>query len=470
MKLGRYIGVLVVLLLVCGGFFPTIWSGPRLSDVGAAVAQAQTLTPAQRATLQAEYDELQKEIAQWQKVLDETKAKKKTLTGDVTALTAKINEATAQIKAKNVAISQLADQIVQKSKELTSLQQQMDEGLASLGKLIRQQNESDTYPLATVILSSQSLSDVFDDVQARAVLQGELQQKFDEIRNVKTLTQKQRDELAAKQNAQEDAKHAAEVAKAQVAAAKTEKTQLLAATSQQEAQYQTVLADRQRRAQEIKNALFNLRDSAGISFETALNYATVASKATGVRAALILAILSQESDLGANIGSCYVSNLESGDGVGKNSGEAYQKVMKSPRDTVPFKQITDSLGLAWASTPVSCPLSKVYSSSRGYGGAVGPSQFIPSTWQIFAPRIDTALGISEEPNPWDPQHAVMATALYMKDLGAAGGTYTAERNAACKYYSGRACDSRKPTNYTYGNSVVAKADKFQENIDFLNNL
>jgi hypothetical protein len=185
-----------------------------------------------------------------------------------------------------------------------------------------------------------------------------------------------------------------------------------------------------------------------------------------VRAALILAILSQESDLGKNIGSCYVSNLDTGDGVGKNTGRAYEKVMKAPRDTVPFQQIASSVGLTWSTTPVSCPLGYTYSSSRGYGGALGPSQFIPSTWQVFAPRITAAVGESVA-NPWDPRDAIVATAIYLSDLGAGLQTYSAERNAACKYYSGRSCDSRSPSNTPYGNSVVKKADTFQQNIDFL---
>ena len=97
---------------------------------------------------------------------------------------------------------------------------------------------------------------------------------------------------------------------------------------------------------------------------------------------------------------------------------------------------------------------------------MGPSQFIPSTWKLFEPKIRAALG-TELPNPWNAGHAVMATALYLRDLGAASGGYSAERNAACRYYSGRSCDSRSPVNYTYGNSVIAKAETFQENIDFL---
>ncbi len=97
---------------------------------------------------------------------------------------------------------------------------------------------------------------------------------------------------------------------------------------------------------------------------------------------------------------------------------------------------------------------------------MGPSQFIPSTWLLYEKRLEEKLDVPFA-NPWDAKHAIMATALYMQDLGAAGGTYTSERNAACRYYSGRACDTKKPTNYTYGDSVIKKAEGFQENIDFL---
>ncbi len=170
-----------------------------------------------------------------------------------------------------------------------------------------------------------------------------------------------------------------------------------------------------------------------------------------------------------------VTSLETGAGKGKFCGDFFQKVMyaradsKRPSDTAAFERVTSELGLQWATTPVSCPLGKTYTSSRGYGGAMGPSQFIPSTWVLYEPRLSRALGVSQ-PDPWNPQDAIMATALYLSDLGAGSQTYSGERNAACKYYSGRSCDSRSPRNYTYGDSVVAKAKTFQDNIDFLNNL
>jgi membrane-bound lytic murein transglycosylase B len=435
----------------------------------APLAEAQTLSPEEKARLQAEYDQLQQEIAQWQKVLDDTRAKKNTIQGDVSALDAQIKKAETEIKQRNNSITTLGSEIQEKTKHIATLENKLDAGHESLAKLLRQKNETEKLPLALIAFSAEDLSEFFADASAIDAINRELDAKFREIRETREETQKERDVLDEKKNAELDAKHDVEVKKTAIKANQDEKKELLAVTKQQESAYSQVLADRQKRAQEIRTALFDLRDSQGITFESALNYATKAEQKTGVRAAMILAILSQESDLGKNIGSCYVKDLSTGDGVGKNTGTAFEKVMKAPRDTDPFSALASALGFDWSTTPVSCPLGQKYSASRGYGGAMGPSQFIPSTWQLYTPRLSAALGVGT-PNPWNPGDAVMATALYLSDLGASTQTYTAERNAACKYYSGRSCDTRTPRNYTYGDSVVAKAQTFQNNIDFLNNL
>ena len=428
--------------------------------------KAHALTEQEKAKLQGEYDAIQKEIAQWQKVLDETRAKKNTLQGDVKLLDAQIKKAEAEIRSRSNTIARLADEISQKSRNLSALEQQLEEGRQSLAELLREKHETETTSLTILALSAQGLSEFFSAVDAVDSLNRKLQAHFDELRGVREETQKQKEELAVRRDMELDAKYEVEVKKKVINDNKKEKNELLSITKKEESAYQGVLAERQRRAEQIRAALFDLRDAQGISFASALDYAVAASQQTGVRPALILAILSQESDLGKNIGSCYVTNLDTGDGVGKNTGTFFEKVMKSPRDTSLFEQIASTLSIPWASTPVSCPLGKVYSASRGYGGAMGPSQFIPSTWKLFEPKIRAALG-TELPNPWNAGHAVMATALYLRDLGAASGGYSAERNAACRYYSGRSCDSRSPVNYTYGNSVIAKAETFQENIDFL---
>jgi membrane-bound lytic murein transglycosylase B len=421
---------------------------------------AQFLSPEERARLEAEYANLQQEILEWQKVLDDTRSKKDSLQGDVTALTAQIRQAEAQIRQKNIAIADISSEIRSKTEQIGTLSEQSALVQDSLAGLLRLRDEMDRRPLIVIALSSEDFSDLFIEADRIADLEKNLQKKLAELQGIKTETEEARTALAQKQGEELDARYVVERKKQSIAEDEAEKSKLLAITENEEQEYQRVLAERQRRAEQIRSALFDLRDSDGIPFGTALNYATYASERTGVRPALILAILSQESDLGKNVGSCYVVDLVTGDGVGKNTGTPFPGTMKVPRDTVPFERITKALGRQWATSPVSCPVP------GGYGGAMGPSQFIPSTWELFTAKLQAALGVSQ-PNPWNPQHAVMATAIYMADLGADLQTYSAERNAACRYYSGRSCDTKRPINYTYGNAVIAKAEAFQEDIDFL---
>ena len=187
-----------------------------------------------------------------------------------------------------------------------------------------------------------------------------------------------------------------------------------------------------------------------------MKYADAASKATGVRTAFILGILKQETDLGKNVGTC---NRE-----GDPEEKSWRNIMPGPNsgssrdDQTIFLQITSDLGIDPDTTPLSCPWG------NGWGGAMGPSQFIPTTWAAYAPRIADAVGVGTA-NPWNPAHAFMATAIYMSDLGAAAQTYTAERTAALRYYAGG--NWNLPQNAFYGNSVMAHAEDFQTQLDFL---
>jgi peptidoglycan hydrolase CwlO-like protein len=437
------------------------------------------LTAQDKVRLQAEYDALQKEIAEWQKVLDETKAKKNTLQGDVTILNAQIAKAEKEIKQRNITVTTLNTEISKKIANITSLEARIASDKELLANLLRKKSQNEVEPIFYLLLSSEDLSSLIVDVDEIGQINQGLQDLFAELRGVKVETQKEKEVLDTKKSQELDAKYETELKKKEIAKNQTDKKQLLSFTTQAESNYQQVLADRQRKAEAIRSALFDLRDTSGISFAKALEYASYASEKTGVRPAMILAILSQESDMGKNIGSCYVSNLTTGDGVGKNTGTPFQRVMYAPlpgstsnrpSDVAVFEQITKSLGLAWATTPVSCPPGATYYVGRGFGGGMGPTQFIPSTWQGFVTRLKNTLSV-DTPNPWDPKHAITATAMYISDLGAGAGTYTAERNAACKYYSGAACTpGRKPANTFYGDQVIAKAEKFQADIDFLKNI
>ncbi len=440
--------------------------------------KAQELTPQQRAQLEAELAQTQREIEEQEKIIEDLKQKQKTIGGDISILNAQIKQAEATIKQKNSTITKLSTEINAKTQKINTLTARIDRGKVSLAELMRKTNEIDNYSLPEAVLSDKDFSEFFGDLDSFNSIQKSLQELFFSIREAKAETEKEKKALDEKKDQEEDAKYAVEQTRRAVAKNEAEKKQLLAVVNKTKAVQDTLLAQKQAKAEQIRVALFGLRDAEAIPFATALQYANTASAATGVRAALILAILTQESELGKNIGSCLVKDLDTGNGVGKNTGRPFERIMYSstatnrPSDTVPFVSIAERLGRSWSMTPVSCPPDPYgdgkYYVGRGFGGGMGPSQFIPSTWETFKNRIAKVFNISaEQANPWNAQHAITATALYMADLGASSGTYTGERNAACKYYSGRACDTKKPINYTYGNSVLQKAETIQSNIDFL---
>jgi hypothetical protein len=102
--------------------------------------------------------------------------------------------------------------------------------------------------------------------------------------------------------------------------------------------------------------------------------------------------------------------------------------MKPTRDVQPFLIITKELGRDSFSTPVSCPMS------YGWGGAMGPAQFIPSTWIIYRDRLRDIIG--KPADPWSIKDSFLAAALYLSDYGAAKQTYDGEFNAALSYFAG----------------------------------
>src|SRR3989344_1777085 len=286
------VALLLVALFVTGGFAVVAFT-PQI---------AYALTEAEKATLRAEYDKLQVEIAEWQKVLDETRAKKNTLQGDVTVLNAQIKKAEAEIRQRGTVIAQLAGEINQKVARIGELEEKIERGRESLAKLMREKSESETRPLALLILTAGNFSSLFSDIDAIDSINRELQTLFEELRDTRTETQKEREELNTRKNQELDAKYVVEIKKKEVSNAEAEKQKILTITKQQESSYSQVLAERQARAETIRAALFELRDAPGIPFSQALEYAGVAEQSTGVRAAFILGILRQESNLGANVG------------------------------------------------------------------------------------------------------------------------------------------------------------------------
>ncbi|MFA6338832.1 MAG: lytic murein transglycosylase [Candidatus Paceibacterota bacterium] len=406
--------------------------------------------------LQAELEKVLKDIEAQKKVLESTQRQSVSMERDIAVLNTKIKEAQLQIKAHEINISRLNSDIQNRTKTIQTLDQKLEKGRISLIGILKKTEEMDNSPMIETLLSDNDLSDFFASFETYDSLKRALKDSFDEYTQTKQTTTKEKEILSQKKDQEVDTKVAIETVKSTVQKNESQKTVLLKINKNQEKEYQKIIKERELKAAQIRSALFALRDTASIPFGDALSFANAASKVTGVRPAYLLAILMQESSLGVNVGTCILTDLTSGSGISTKSGRTFTNVMKPSRDIPYFISITKSLGKDPLATKVSCP------QSVGWGGAMGPAQFIPSTWDMFSDRIANALGIKLA-DPWRAQDAFMASALYLSDMGAVDGSYTKERNAACKYYSGSSC-SKSSLIASYGDQVIAKAKDIQTNM------
>jgi membrane-bound lytic murein transglycosylase B len=420
-------------------------------------------TDARKVELQANLDELEKEIAIQNALLHGKQKERVSIERDVAILEAQIKKAKLLIRARDIAIGKLGGDIKQKTVVIGTLSDKIESEKDSLAQLLRKTNEVDQSSVVEMVLSKQNLSDFFLDLDSFTSIKGALRDSLSSITVAKGQTEEEKVSLEESQRKEADARAELESNKRVVQKNETEKNQLLSITKNKEKEYKKVLEERKARAAEIRAALFSLRDSGEIPFGKAYEYSLLTSQKTGVRPAFILAIFSQESSFGKNQGSCYLKDPDTGAGVGVNTGRVFSKVMSPTRDVAPFLSIVKTLGGDPFTTRVSCP------QEIGWGGAMGPAQFIPSTWVGLQSSIASALGVSQT-DPWNPRDAFMAAGLYLRDLGAGGGGYSAERDAACRYFSGSKC-SKSSFVAGYGDSVIKKATNIQENmIDPLLNL
>ena len=417
-------------------------------------------TDERETRLKAELAQVEKEQAETEKILAETQNQSASIQRDILILTTKIKAAQLNIKAKNILIESLGKDINKKQAKIEDLEGHISRGKETLAQIMRKTNEADSYSFAEFILSRESLSNAFLDIDNFESVQESLKETFENIRDDKQQTETEKSTLSTRKNQETDARAVILAEQKSIEANEKEKKRLLAISKGNEVAYSQELAAKRAKAAQIRAALFSLRDATAIPFEVALKYANEASKATGIRPAFILGIFAQESSLdasdstfGKQVGSCYLTDPKTGAGASVKSGNTFPNVMKPTRDVEPFLSITKALGLDYTKTLVSCP------QSVGWGGAMGPAQFIPSTWVLYEAGIKRALGITT-PNPWNPEHAFVAASLLLIDNGALAGSFTSEKNAACKYYSGSSCLAASYAN-AYGTSVMAKAEMIQ---------
>jgi len=417
-------------------FFMAVFAVPL------SFAFAQSTTPSDRAALQAQLDEIEKEIAQNQVQLSEQQKQRTSYERDVSILDSKIQQAQLEIRQRDLTIRQLKSNINDKEKGISSLDNKVAAGQESIAQMLRETRQIDDLSLVEVALGG-SLSDLMQEVDDFGTVQQALGTSFTQMAAARADLSDRKKALEGQQQEEQDLLQIQVLQNNSLKQTEKQKQDLVTAARGQESVYQQIIASKQKTAADIRTRLFGLRDSTAIPFGTAYQYAKEASARTGVRPAVILGILREETNLGANIGT-----------------GNWRLDMNPTRDQPVFQQLMAELGF----DPDQMPVSR--KPSYGWGGAMGPGQFIPSTWVLYKDRIAAATG-DTPPNPYSARDAIFATALLMGDNGADSGTRAAERKAALKYFAGG--NWSKSAYAFYGDDVMSFADDFQADIDVLEN-
>ncbi len=395
-----------------------------------------------KAELEVDLKNLEALIEQQKNNIDQKQKESASLSRDISILQDKIKQSQLQIKLHEASITHLTQNISEKDKNIESLDEKVSREKDSLAQILRKASYIDTYSLIDFGLQSQNLSDFFIDSDSFLTLQRALNKSFADLRVTKADVVAAKTDLEEAKAEEQAIKIAKELEKKKVESNQKDKKNLLTETKGQEAVYQKIQKDLVAQAAKIRATLFELSGSKAISFGVAYDLAVKAQKLTGIRPALLLGIITEESNLGQN--------------VGKGN---WLVDMHPTRDRPLFADICARLGL----NPDNMLVSK--KQWYGYGGAMGPAQFIPSTWVLYENKVASLTGHTPA-NPWLPEDAFTASALLLRDNGAIAYNRASEQRSAVCYLAG--CGNAKKKSYQfYGNDVMAFADKYEAQIKIL---
>jgi peptidoglycan hydrolase CwlO-like protein len=476
------------ILVLVAVFGTALVVGPRFIYAQTAPATAAPATTdtsssdvaAKRAALQAQLDQLNTQIAQTETTLGALNSQGDTIQDQINVLTAQIKKYQLQLQATQVQIQALQSNIVIQNNTITTLSGQLSNEQESLAQIIRQTNEIDNYSLVEVALSSQDVSSFFGDLDSFSAIQSELGSSYTQITTTRSSSENQKSALEDQQTQAQQLATEETLEEGQIKSSEAQQATLLAENKTQTAAVKTVYNSQKQSIAQIQAALFALAGGSGqISLPAAIALAKTAGADSGVDPAVILGILKQETNIGQNVGTA-----------------SYLDAMNPTRDIPVYLVIMQTLGIAPDAEKVSA------APSYGWGGAMGPAQFIPSTWACYAGYINTTTGacgkgtdgtyagpwaydaskdriakIAGHPNtpsdPWNNLDAFVAVGMLMSDNGATADTSQAatcpgaDCEAALRYFAGWG-NADNPAYAFYGDDVMSFVSGFRQDIATLN--
>ena len=440
-------------IMILAGVFLAFLALPSSLAADNSSSSALAQVEQEQQALKQELKDIESQISQYQGELKKIKGQKNTLQNKIKQLQKKQATLNLQIKATALKVDDLSRKITDTIISINQISIKGARLKEQAGHVLELIYERDNYPFLYTLVGRGNLLSIIDDEESFNKILSGLRQLLNQIKAVNEQLEKERQAFLDQQDETQNLLSIQQLQRQDLADSTDQQNTLLKQTKGKESNYQKMLSESQKEAQAIKSRMYQLLEVAEqINFGQAVKLAEWASAQTGVRAAFLLSVLTQESNLGKNVGTC--------NRAGDASGKSWKVIMNPTRDQPKFLIITKELGLNPDTTPVSCPMRDKTGRQIGWGGAMGPAQFIPSTWMGYRDRVSAVTG--KPANPWDIRDAFLAAGIKLAADG--GAAKNGEWSAAMRYFSG----STNPKYSFYGDSVVARAEAYQEDINKLN--
>lgn len=364
--------------------------------------------------------------------MERLKGTNRNLQEEIELLEREIDRSNLEIQAAELTLGEITYQAARLQKEINILQKKIDMAKEKLTRNFGELYQLDQRSFVEIIFSKSGFSDFFNQIQYLRELQNDLKGSLEELSRAKEQLDEVEEELREKLVSQERLLTLQRIEYQEIDGKKEKKARLIKTNTLQASSLEgknSALEETARQIQERLYIIKGLTKSVGLD-DAHSKAANVAGK-VGISPAFLMAVLKVESDLGGNVG-----------------GGNWQKDMH-PRDKDAFLQITRGLNLDPDKVPVSS------APKYGWGGAIGPAQFLPKTWLSYQSRVAEITG-HNPPNPWDLEDAFAAAGVKLAGNGANRATKEGEREAAMRYFAGGRWQN--PAYSFYGDRVMTVKD------------
>ncbi|MBI5798959.1 MAG: lytic murein transglycosylase [Candidatus Yonathbacteria bacterium] len=422
----------IVLILTI--FFFTVLS-PAFAHADSLIGQKDTLQ-ADLDTKRIEIERLEQEIEKYRKDIVQNQGRALTFQSRINVLLQQIKKKNLEIRLIARALDEIKLQIKKTERSLGETVKDIIAQRAFLAEQVRALDEQRIDKTAFfVFFQGGKLSDTLQMVQGILAVQDKTKQAYDTLQALKEKLSGQKETLQEQRDEQVKILALQESQRKEIQVKEREHETLLQEAKQKAKKLTTLVELSKGTIEKLKNEIYALQ-RIGVTVQVALRLGALVAERTGVRAAFLIAVLEVESRLGLNVGKGTYKN-----DMNPNQHEAFLALMRE-------------LGRDPETTPVS------KKPSYGWGGAMGPAQFLPQTWNGYKDEVARLTG-HNPPNPWNIEDAFMASGVKLSRNGASAKTVESERRAAKIYISGNPNCTRAICN-SYSNMVLDKASDIED--------